>query len=66
MNGIIGNEFSDEDDITGKLTINKDFHHFNKMVKPFELKLDSSKGYYSSRFGVNMYSAAKIRIHSCL
>ncbi|PFX27766.1 hypothetical protein AWC38_SpisGene7512 [Stylophora pistillata] len=59
MNGIIGNEFSDKDDITGKSMSNKDFHKFYKKVKPFELNLDSSKGYYSSRFGVNMYSAAK-------
>ena len=52
-------EFSDEDDITGKIMTTKDFHSFNKKVKPFELKLDSSKGYYSSRFGVNMYTAKK-------
>lgn len=52
-------EFSDEDDITGKVMSTKDFHSFNKKVKPFELKLDSSKGYFSSRFGANMYSAAK-------
>ena len=52
-------QFSDEDDITGKTMTTKDFHNFNKKVKPFELKLDSSKGYYSSRFGVNMYTAAK-------
>ena len=52
-------QFSDEDDITGKKITTKDFHNFNKKVKPFELKLDSSKGYYSSRFGVNMYTAAK-------
>lgn len=55
MNGI---EFSDEDDITGKTSVFKDFHKFDKKTKPFDL-LDSSKGYYSSRFGVNMYSAAK-------
>ena len=52
-------QFSDEDDIVGKTMTTKDFHEFNKKVKPFELSLDSSKGYYSSRFGVNMYSAAK-------
>lgn len=52
-------QFSDEDDITGKTMTTKDFHNFNKKVKSFELKLDSSKGYYSSRFGVNMYTAAK-------
>ncbi|PFX25080.1 Proprotein convertase subtilisin/kexin type 5 [Stylophora pistillata] len=51
---------SDEDDICGqKLTDKGDFHEFNNRVKPFKLKLDSSKGYYSSRFGVNMYIAAK-------
>ena len=52
-------QFSDEDDITGEKITTKDFHNFNKKVKPFELKLDSSKSYYSSRFGVNMYTAAK-------
>ncbi|PFX30088.1 Complement C1q and tumor necrosis factor-related protein 9B [Stylophora pistillata] len=59
MNGIIGNEFSDEDDITGKVQIFKDFHKYNKNTKPFDLLLDTLKGYYSSRFGVNMYSAVK-------
>lgn len=58
MHGI-GNEFSDEDDITGKPMIFKDFHRFDKKTKAFELNLDSSKGYYSSRFGVNMYTATK-------
>ncbi|PFX12015.1 Cuticle collagen sqt-1 [Stylophora pistillata] len=59
MNSIIGNEFSDEDDITGKPQIFKDFHRFVKKIKPFDLLLDTSKGYCSSRFGVNMYLAAK-------
>ena len=52
-------QFTDEDDLVGKAMGTKDFHEFNKKVKPFELSLDSSKGYFSSRFGVNMYSAAK-------
>ena len=52
-------QFSDEDDLVGKTMTTKDFHEFDKKVKPFELSLDSSKGYFSSRFGVNMYSAAK-------
>ena len=52
-------QFTDEDDLVGKTMSTKDFHEFNKKVKPFELSLDSSKGYFSSRFGVNMYSAAK-------
>ncbi|PFX15632.1 hypothetical protein AWC38_SpisGene20140 [Stylophora pistillata] len=59
MNGITGNEFIDEDDITGKPQIFKDFHRFAKKIKPFDLLLDTSKGYCSSRFVVNMYSAAK-------
>ena len=52
-------QFTDEDDLVGKAMGTKDFHEFNKKVKPFELSLDSSKGYFSSRFGVNMYTAAK-------
>lgn len=46
-------QFTDEDEITGKQFTIK----FGSKVKPFELKLDTKKGYYSSRFGVNMYSA---------
>ena len=52
-------EFSDEDDLVGKTMTTKDIHEFNKKVKPFELSFDWSKGYFSSRFGVNMYSAAR-------
>ncbi|PFX21388.1 Collagen alpha-1(VI) chain [Stylophora pistillata] len=41
MNGVIGDEFSDEDDITGKVQVSKDFHKFNKSTKPFDLLLDT-------------------------
>ncbi|PFX14257.1 Pulmonary surfactant-associated protein D [Stylophora pistillata] len=51
-------EFSDEDDITGKpITDQKVIYETNKRTKPFELSLDTSKGFYSSRFGINLYSA---------
>ncbi|DAC81732.1 TPA_asm: fiber [Stylophora coral adintovirus] len=51
-------QFSDEDDITGKpITDQVVLYPTNPRTKPFDLSLDTSKGYYSSRFGVNMYSA---------
>ncbi|PFX11474.1 hypothetical protein AWC38_SpisGene24778 [Stylophora pistillata] len=53
-------QFSDEDDITGKpITDQLVLYPTNPRTKPFDLSLDTSKGYYSSRFGVNMYSADK-------
>ena len=52
-------QFSDEDDLVGKTMTTKDFHEFDKKVKPFELSLDSSKGFFSSRFGINMYTAPR-------
>ncbi|PFX13109.1 Pulmonary surfactant-associated protein D [Stylophora pistillata] len=53
-------QFSDEDDITGKpITDQVVLYPTNPRTKPFDLSLDTSKGYYSSRFGVNMYSADK-------
>lgn len=50
-------QFSDEDNVDGKELIDKDFHYFKKRVKPFYFELDSAKGYYSGRIGVNMYQA---------
>ncbi|PFX15495.1 Collagen-like protein 6, partial [Stylophora pistillata] len=53
-------QFSDEDDITGKpITDQVVLYPTNPRTKPFDLSLDTSKGYYSSRFGVNMYSASR-------
>ncbi|PFX11744.1 Collagen-like protein 6 [Stylophora pistillata] len=53
-------QFSDEDDITGKpITDQVVLYPANPRTKPFDLSLDTSKGYYSSRFGVNMYSASR-------
>ncbi|PFX29617.1 Pulmonary surfactant-associated protein D [Stylophora pistillata] len=59
---IMGNsgQFSDEDNITGKaITDQVVLYPTNPRTKPFDLSLDTSKGYYSSRFGVNMYSASR-------
>ncbi|PFX26611.1 Complement C1q tumor necrosis factor-related protein 7 [Stylophora pistillata] len=51
-------QFSDEDDITGKnITDQVVLYPTNPRTKPFDLSLDTAKGYYSSRFGVNMYQA---------
>ncbi|PFX17101.1 Collagen alpha-4(VI) chain [Stylophora pistillata] len=51
-------QFSDEDDITGKnITDQVVLYPPNPRTKPFDLSLDTAKGYYSSRFGVNMYQA---------
>ncbi|PFX19579.1 Collagen alpha-4(VI) chain [Stylophora pistillata] len=51
-------QFSDEDDITGKaITDQIVLYPTNPRTKPFDLLLDTAKGYYSSRFGVQMYQA---------
>ena len=47
-------QFYDEDDIKGIKKTDKDFHKSNKETYEMQLLLDS-RGYYSSRFGVNMY-----------
>ena len=47
--------FSDEDDITGLKFIDQDFHQFSKKTYEMKLHLDSSKGYYWSRVGLNIY-----------
>ena len=47
-------QFSDVDDITGVKYINQDFHQFSKKTYELKLHLDFSKGYYSSRVGLNM------------
>ncbi|PFX21557.1 hypothetical protein AWC38_SpisGene13952 [Stylophora pistillata] len=53
-------QFSDEEDITGrKLSDDGTFHEINNRVKRFSLGLDTGKGCYSSRFGINMYQADK-------
>ena len=52
-------EFSDEDVVQDKPFENKNFHKFNKVTKPFDLILDSNEGFYSSRIGVNLFSADK-------
>lgn len=50
-------QFSDEDDIIGRGAVDKELHQFVKMTQQFDLQLDTNKGFYSSRFGVDMYSA---------
>ena len=47
-------QLTDEDDIKGIKKTDKDFHKINKETYEMQLLLDS-KGYYSSRLGVNMY-----------
>ena len=47
-------QFYDEDDIKGIKKTVKDFHKSNKETYEMQLLLDS-RGYYSSRLGVNMY-----------
>ena len=47
-------QFYDEDDIKGIKKTDKDFHKSNKETYEMQLLLDS-RGYYSSRLGVNMY-----------
>ena len=47
-------QFYDEDDIKGIKKTNKDYHKINKETYEMQLSLDS-RGYYSSRLGVNMY-----------
>ena len=48
-------EFSDEDDIKGVQVTNKDFHKVKTETYGMKLHLDPSKGFYSSRVGLNMY-----------
>jgi len=47
-------QLTDEDDIKGIKKTDKDFHKINKETYEMQLILDS-KGYYSSRLGVNLY-----------
>ena len=47
-------QFYDEDDIKGIKKTDKDFHKSNKETYEMQLLLDS-RGYYSSRLGVNIY-----------
>ena len=51
-------QFYDEDDIKGIKKTVKDFHKINKETYEMQLLLDS-RGYYSSRLGVNMYILPK-------
>ena len=46
-------QFYDEDDIKGIKKTNKDYHKINKETYEMQLVLDS-RGYYSSRLGINM------------
>ena len=50
-------QLSEEDDIElgGLETYNSSPHQVNKNVVDMKLLLDSSKGYYSSRLGINLY-----------
>ena len=50
-------QLSEEDDIElgGITTYNSSPHQVNKNVADMKLLLDSSKGYYSSRLGINLY-----------
>lgn len=54
-----GSQFSLEDDILGKGFVDKDLHDSVKLTAKFELTKDVVKNYYSSRLGVDMYSAAR-------
>ena len=47
-------QFYDEDDIKGIKKTDKYFHKINKETYEMQLLLDS-RGYYSSRLGINMY-----------
>ena len=47
-------QFYDEDDIKGIKKTDKDYHKINKETYEMQLLLDS-RGYFSSRLGVNMY-----------
>ena len=53
MDNLAG-QLTDEDDIKGINKTDKDFHKINKETFETQLLLDS-RGYYSSRLGVNMY-----------
>ena len=48
-------EFSDEVHVTGVKITNNDFHEVKKETNEMKLHLDLSKGYQSSRVGLNMY-----------
>ena len=48
-------EFSDEVHLTGVKITNNDFHEVKKETNEMKLHLDLSKGYQSSRVGLNMY-----------
>jgi len=47
-------QLTDEDDIKGVKKTDKDYHKINKETYEMQLLFDS-KGYYSSRLGINMY-----------
>ena len=48
-------EFSDEVHVTGVKITKNDFHEVKKETNEMKLHLDLSKGYQSSRVGLNMY-----------
>lgn len=48
-------EFADKDDVTGVKVTNKDFHKVKKITYKMKLHLDSNKGFYNDRVGLNMY-----------
>ena len=48
-------QFTDEDDIKGIRKTEKDYHKINRETYEMQLQFDS-RGYYSSRLGVNMFS----------
>ena len=61
-------QLSEEDDVNlGNIATYQDSpHQINKKVVDMKLLLDSSKGYYSSRVGLNLYSLSNGEYTVCL
>lgn len=57
---LMGNPFSEfsDEDVTGVLITNKDFHKVKTKIYEMNLHLDSNKRYYSSCIGLNRYPFA--------
>lgn len=57
---LMGNPFSEfsDEDVTGVLITNKDFHKVKTKTYEMNLHLDSNKRYYSSCIGLNRYPFA--------
>ena len=63
-----GAQLSEEDDVKlgNIVTYQNSPHQINKKVVDMKLLLDSSKGYYSSRVGLNLYSLSNGEYTVCI